>query len=211
MDTEPLAEIRAAAEAYVRAQLVSASGISKVSATALDERLRLARCAAPLQTKTPGGMALQGRPTVAVACERPVRWTVYVPVSVERRIAVLVLRHAVEREALLGAADVTVEMRSVTGLGSAYLSDVTELRGRFVRRTLAAGTTLTVDMLTPNYVVHRGQEVMLLAGAGGIDVRATGRALDDAAAGTRVKVQNLSSMKIVEGVAESADLVRVSP
>jgi flagellar basal body P-ring formation protein FlgA len=208
-EVEPLATIRAAAEAFVSSQLEHTPGVTHVSAAALDPRLRLARCARPLHAQLANGMSLQARATVGVSCESP-RWALYVAVGVERRIAVLVLRHAVEREALLSGADVSVETRTVTGLDAAFLSDPAELRGRFVRRTLAAGTTLTVDMLTPNYLVRRGQEVVLLAGADGIEVRASGRALEDAPAGAHLKVQNLSSMRVVEGVVTGAEQVRVA-
>jgi flagellar basal body P-ring formation protein FlgA len=208
-DTQPLAAIRATAEAFVRAQLAHTAGVSEVRAATLDSRLRLARCATALHAQLPSGMALQARATVGVSCDSP-RWAIYVPVSVERHISVLVLKHAVEREALLSAADVAVETRTITGLDAAFLSDPVELRGRFARRTLAAGTTLTVDMLTPNFLVRRGQEVMLLAGAGGIEVRASGRALEDAPAGARLKVQNLSSMRVVEGVVAGDGQVRVA-
>ena len=40
--------------------------------------------------------------------------------------------------------------------------------------------------------------------------RAPGRALADAAAQQRLRVQNLESLKVVEGVAESEGVVRVS-
>ena len=43
----------------------------------------------------------------------------------------------------------------------------------------------------------------LAANAGGIEVRAPGRALADAGALQRVRVQNLNSLKVVEGIAES--------
>jgi flagellar basal body P-ring formation protein FlgA len=208
-DVQPLATIRAAAEALVSAQLEHTAGVTHVSAAALDPRLRLAHCARPLHAQLVNGMALQARATVGVGCESP-RWAIYVPVIVERRIAVLVLRHAVEREALLSGADVSVETRTITGLDAAFLSDPAELRGRFVRRTLAAGTTLTVDMLTPNFLVRRGQQVLLVAGADGIEVRASGRALEDAPAGAHLKVQNLGSMKVVEGVVVGPAQVRVA-
>jgi flagella basal body P-ring formation protein FlgA len=65
-------------------------------------------------------------------------------------------------------------------------------------------------MFKADLVIQHGQEVTLVAAAGGIEVRATGRALADGASGSRVKVQNLSSMKVVEGVVEGPDLVRVS-
>ena len=207
---EPIEAIRASAESFVRSQLAQSQGAARVSAAPLDERLRLARCTAPLHAQLPSGFTLQARATIGVGCDAP-RWMLYVPVSIERQSHVLVLKHAVDRDAFLSAADVSVETRTTSGLGTAYLADPAELSGRAVRRTLAGGTVLTVDMLTPNYLVRRGQDVILLAGIGGIEVRAFGRALDDAPRGVRVKVQNLSSMKVVEGVAQSSGVVRVDP
>jgi len=207
--TESVTAIRAAAESFIRSELQGTAGVVNVAAT-IDERLRLARCATALHAQLPPGTSLQTRAMVAISCSSPARWSVYVSVTVEREISVLVLRHAVPRDARLTAEDVNVESRRVTGMGAAFLADPTELRGRSVRRTLAGGTTLTVDMLTPDFVVHSGQQVMLLAGSGPIEVRAAGRALQDAAAGARLQVQNLSSMKVVEGVAESSDTVRVA-
>ena len=143
-------------------------------------------------------------------CEGPVRWTVYVPVTVESRISVLILKHPVPRDARLTIEDVTIESRKVTGLSTAFLTDVSDLQARSVQRPLPMGTTLTLDMFKPDLVIKHGQEVTLLAAAGGIEVRAAGRALADAAGGTRLKVQNLSSLKVVEGVVEGPDLVRVA-
>ena len=45
----------------------------------------------------------------------------------------------------------------------------------------------------------------------GFEVRAPGMALADAAAEQRVRVRNLNSLKIVEGVADTAGVVRVNP
>ena len=130
-------------------------------------------------------------------------------VDVESRIHVLVLRKPAAQDSRLSGADVAVEDRTVSVLGAAYLNDPEDLNGRTVRRALPAGTTLTVDMLRPDVLVHRGQEVTLIAAAGGLQVRASGRALADGEAGARLKVQNLTSQRVVEGVVESADVVRV--
>ena len=70
---------------------------------------------------------------------------------------------------------------------------------------------LTADAFTPDYAVKRGQEVTLLASAGGIQVRMAGRALADGREGARLRVQNLSSQAVVEGVVETDGVVRVSP
>jgi flagella basal body P-ring formation protein FlgA len=207
---EPPESIRAAAEAFVKSQLPQEASVAGVTAGALDSRLRLARCTGGLRPQLPAGAALQSRTMIGVACEGPVHWTVYVPVTVESRISVLVLKHPVPRDARLTIEDVTVETRKVTGLATAFLTAASDLQARTAQRPLPMGTTLTIDMFKPDLVIKHGQEVTLVAAAGGIEVRATGRALADAAGGTRLKVQNLSSLKVVEGVVEGPDLVRVA-
>jgi flagellar basal body P-ring formation protein FlgA len=207
---QPPESIRAAAEAFVKSQLPQEASVASVTAGALDSRLRLVRCTGGLRPQLPAGAALQSRTMIGVACEGPVHWTVYVPVTVESRISVLVLKHPVPRDARLTIEDVTVETRKVTGLSTAFLTAASDLQARTVQRPLPMGTTLTIDMFKPDLVIKHGQEVTLVAAAGGIEVRAAGRALADAAGGTRLKVQNLSSLKVVEGVVEGPDLVRVA-
>ena len=210
-DTESLTSIRNAAQTYVTSLIPPGPGESIVTVGQLDGRLRLAHCAAKdLSASLPAGAAVQARSTVGVTCNGPVHWTVYVPVTVESKINVLVLTHAVNREARLTASDVAVQMRTTAGPGNAYLTSPGELAGRTVRRPLAAGTTLSVDMFTPDLIVRRGQEVTLVSSGGAVEVRAGGRAMSDGAAGARIQVQNLGSSRVVEGVVESADLVRVA-
>ena len=57
--------------------------------------------------------------------------------------------------------------------------------------------------------VQRGQTVTLVADAGGMSVRMAGRALSDGLMNQRVRVQNLSSGKIVEGIARSEQVVEI--
>jgi len=209
VEPEPLTAIAAAAQAYVRSQLPAAARIESVRADALDPRLHLPRCAEALHASLPPGATLQARTTVGVQCPGPSAWSVYVPVTTEMRVTVLVLARPVSHDARLSAEDVAVETRKVSGAGAAFLNDVRDLQGRTVRRPLPAGTALTADMFKPDVLVHRGQTVTLIAAAGAIEVRASGLALTDGEAGARLRVQNLSSQKIVEGVVESSDTVRV--
>jgi flagella basal body P-ring formation protein FlgA len=202
--------IRAMAESFVKSQLPADASVASITAGILDPRLRLVRCTGGMHGQLPAGAQLLARTMVGVACEGPVHWTVYVPVTVESRVAVLVLKHPVPRDAVLTSNDVTVESRKVTGLATAFLSGVDDLQARTTSRPLPMGTTLTMDMFRADMVIKHGQDVTLIASAGGIEVRAAGRALADAAGGTRVKVQNLSSLKVVEGVVEGPDVVRMA-
>jgi len=207
---ESLARIRASAEAYVRAQLPGDASKATVSADQLDSRLHFAHCFSPLRASLPSGAALQARTTVGVSCDTGAAWTVYVPVTAQSEITLLVLRKPVAQGARLAAEDVEVQKRKLSGTGIAFLTDVADLKRRTVKRPLPVGTALSIDMFTADVLIHQGQEVTLIATGGGVQVRARGRALANGSAGTRLRVQNLSSLKVVEGVVENEDVIRVA-
>lgn len=204
-------DIRRVAEQFLAAQLPDAGGSQKLfaSADALDPRLRLPACTQQPTARLPSAVRVAPRVTVGVSCEQP-KWTVYVPVRVETELEVLVLRAAAARSTSLGAADVEPRRMRVAGLPGTYITSVDQLEGRHLRRALPPGTALTAEMLGADILIRRGQRVTLVANAGGIEVRAQGEAIADANAAGRVRVLNLASRKIVEGLAEGPDLVRVS-
>jgi flagellar basal body P-ring formation protein FlgA len=209
---QSLDAIRSAAQEFVKQNVPSREpGSVTVNVGALDSRLRLVECTDPLKVSLPAGATFRARMTLGVSCTAPTAWTVYVPVNVETQSSVLVLRHAVGRGARLTAQDVEVQTRMVSGPGDDYLTDMAELSGRTLKRPLGAGAALTADAMAADAVIKRGQEVTLLAAAGGMEVRARGVAMTDAPAAGRVKAQNLASGRIVEGVVETADVIRITP
>jgi flagellar basal body P-ring formation protein FlgA len=208
---QSLDSIRAAAEQFISTKLPGGQARHYVTAARLDARLRLDECGAPLETfsTTPG--VLGARTTVGVRCAATVQWTLYVPVSVEVEIPVLVLRRALARRARVEPIDVEIQLRRLPGTASNFISDIGNLRGQRLKRSLPAGSALTVDALAPEVLVHRGQQVTLIAASGPIEIRAQGHALAEGGASDRIRVQNLSSLKVVEGVIENATTVRVGP
>jgi len=204
--------IRATVASYVKEQVPARDPNSvQVNVGTLDARLRLTECADPLKVSLPTGATFRARMTLAVSCPGPSTWTVYVPVSIETQSSVLVLKHAVGRGARITAEDVEVQSRTVAGAGDDYLTDVAELSNRTLKRPLGAGAALTADAMAADSIIKRGQQVTLLAAAGGMEVRARGVAMTDAPVAGRVKAQNLSSGRIVEGVVETADVIRITP
>lgn len=206
---ESLAAIQTAAETYVRAQLPETRGKYYVTATQLDSRLRLADCTKGLDTFVANNGTVQTRTTVGVRCTDVGGWTVYVPVAVEVEAPVLVLRRALARRARVEALDVELQMRRLPGISSNFVNDMSSLLGRRLRRALAAGTPLTNDALDRDVLVQRGQSVTLIASNGGVEIRAQGRALTEGSERDRVRVQNVNSLKVVEGVVENSGIVRV--
>jgi flagella basal body P-ring formation protein FlgA len=207
--TQPLDDIQSAAETFVRSHLPSSTAKQYVTASNLDPRLRVEACNQPLQAFQQSATTLGERVTVGVRCAAANTWTLYVPVSVEVEIPVLVLRRALARRARVALIDVEPETRRMPGSAATFLQDVTSLQGHRLKRSLPAGTALTVDMLVPDVVVRRGQQVTLIAASGPVEIRAQGHALTEGGVYDRVRVQNMSSLKVVEGVVESDSVVRV--
>jgi len=206
---EPLAAVRAGAERAVRDSLDSNVSGVKLEAATLDARLTLAACGARLDTYVPELRANQSKLLVRVSCAGPA-WSLNVPVEIRRTHDVLVLKRALGRGQAVEAADVDVQKRELPGLASPFVASVADLSGRLTRRPVPAGTALPADALTAALLIHRGQNVTLAAISNGIEIRAPGLAMADAAAHDRVRVQNLSSLKIVEGVADTDGVVRVT-
>jgi flagella basal body P-ring formation protein FlgA len=207
---QSLAAVRRAAESALRRELDPALTGVTLNAADLDARLRLPACATALNSNATLPRGSQARVLVRVFCPAAASWNINVPVDIHRETSILVLRRAMARGERIGAADVSVQTRTLAGLASPFLSRVSELDGRVTRRPLAEGTAVTADAMNAALLIHRGQSVTLTSTAGGIEVRAPGLAMADAAANQRVRVQNLASLKIVEGVADTEGVVRVN-
>jgi len=203
--------IRASAAAFVRERLRPVGdSVVHADAGALDPRLRLAACSHPIKPFSPSGeVRATPRATIGVRCDAPA-WSVYVPVTVESELQVLVTTRALPRNAAVTAQDVELQRRRVPGAASGYLASVDQLAGRHLRNAAAPGTALDVDLLSTDVLIRRGQRVTVIATAGSLEVRAQGEAVADATPDGRVRVLNLNSRRIVEGQVESRDSVRIS-
>jgi flagella basal body P-ring formation protein FlgA len=109
----------------------------------------------------------------------------------------------------LSDKDVRVEQRDITELPPGYIDDPTVAVGLTASRPISGGAVITNQFLLAAKAVQRGQMVTLVADAGGMSVRMSGRALSDGLINQRVRVQNLSSGKIVEGIARSEQIVEI--
>lgn len=192
---QSVASVRDAALRHAR-EAVPAD--ARLEAGRLDERLHLSACPAALLTRTssetPTALSVEVRCETAQAA-----WKLFVPVSVSVQVPVLVTKRALARGQAVTAADVEVQTRDRASLGSAWLSSVDELQAGVLARFVVPGSVLTPSLFASARVVRRGQSVTLVGLSGGFEVRAQGKALADAGAGERVRVENLSSRRVVEG------------
>jgi len=206
---EDHARIQGAALAYaesIATERAPAGATVRVAAARLDPRLRLARCPADLQTFITQGQTAM--PTsIGVRCDAGTSWSLYVPVRVEVLANVVVLAGPVSRGDSLSPADVRLELHDIARLSGGYLTDIDDVEGMALRRLARPGTVLNDSLLEPERIIRRGERVRLQSGAGGFAVQGEGEALTDAAAGERVRIRNVDSGIVIEGIARSPGLV----
>ena len=155
------------------------------------------------------GFQVPGRTLIELSCEGHKPWRLFVPAKVIGTVPVVLAAHALITGTVLMPKDVSVAQHDMVGLPQGYLDDPSIAVGLTVSRAVSGGAILTNQQLLGTQMVQRGQSVTLIADAGGISVRMAGRALSDGLINQRVKVQNLSSGKVVEGIARSAQVVEI--
>ena len=99
--------------------------------------------------------------------------------------------------------------RRLPGLTTDYVTKPSMLKGQRLRQGIASGEALSLEAITPSNVIHRGQQVTLIARAGDFQVRMSAVALSDGRLADRIRVQNLSSQRVVEGIVRSGNEVEV--
>jgi flagella basal body P-ring formation protein FlgA len=137
------------------------------------------------------------------------RWHLYVPVRVVGTSMVAIAARAIVAGTVLTDKDIRVERRDVAELPSGYMDDPAVAIGLTASRPISSGAVITNQFLVAAKAVQRGQSVTLVAGSGAMSVRMAGRALTDGLINQRVKVENLSSGRVVEGIARSEQVVEI--
>lgn len=202
-------DIQATAEAHVLRLTGSTGNRTTVKAGALDPRHRLPRCDRELESFMRRGSDVGSRTIVGVECRGARPWKVYVPVDVVVLANVFTARRTLPRGHLLTREDLAMDERDVSRMMSGYITSVDELVGQRLRQSVVAGRTVTPAMLEADRIVTRGQTVTLLASQGGLRVSMIGKALSDGALNQRIRVENVNSGRVVEGIVRSREHVEI--
>jgi flagella basal body P-ring formation protein FlgA len=206
---QSLDRIRAVAKDYVGGQVALDAGEVHIEVGRLDPRLRLAACEQPLEAFSPVAGSLRGNTTVGVRCNGAKPWSLYVPVSVRLIQEVVVTARALARGSLLSTKDLRMEQRNIGGLSSGYFTELPEVLGKNLTRSLGEGVVLNPTVVKAPILVRRGQRVTLLAETNGIEVRMAVKAMSDGSAGDLIRVRNLRSKRIIEGIVDDDGIVKI--
>ncbi len=204
---QSLSSIQQTAHAFVMQH--AQGGRIEVNTSTLDARLKLPVCQDALQAFLPSGGRIGGINSVGIRCQKPKPWSLYVPVNVKIFTPVITASRPMMPGTRIGPQDFQIIEMDVAHLPAGYFSTPEQVLNKTLKRPLSAGAVLSPGWIEITPLIRRGEHVILLAETQGMQIRATGKALADGAAGTVIQVRNTSSQRIIEGVVISAGIVKI--
>jgi flagellar basal body P-ring formation protein FlgA len=208
-ELEDLRGLEALAQKEAALHLPPLSDRQRLIAGPIEAHVRLQRCTRPVTPVVSAGAHMRDRILVELRCPAALPWHIYVPVRMVGTSPVAIAARAIVAGSILTEKDVRTEQRDVPELPPGYLDDPTVAVGLTAARPISSGAVITNQYLLGAKAVQRGQTVTLVADSGPISIRMEGKALSDALVNQRVKVENLSSGNVVEGVARSEQVVEI--
>lgn len=187
-----------------------AVGNSRIESINIDNRLRLKRCDMALETFWPQGARQAGNTSVGVACNDAKPWKIYVPVRIAMSRRVLVAVRPLNRGETLQESDLMMVERDVSRLNNRFMVDAAQYIGHEVRYTINENRVLEPNMFKPPQLIKRGDQVLIVAGQKGFEVRMSGQAMGNGTKGSRISVRNNKSKRVVQGEVVDKGMVRVN-
>ncbi|MGL4860764.1 MAG: flagellar basal body P-ring formation chaperone FlgA, partial [Enterobacteriaceae bacterium] len=167
-------------------------------------------CKSALQASRPQGDKVDlARLRYDIRCEDGAGWETGVTVKPDVYLPVVVAKRTLQRGEKLAANDIELKKRNITSLHNGYITDPDDVMGLSVKKRIRDMQPISLSQLDQPMLVDRGQQVTILAGQDGIEIKTLGEAMKKGRKGDLIKVRNLSSGKVVTATVVDLGVVRV--
>lgn len=178
----------------------------QVTASNLDSRMGSRTCQQPLDVGLANNATLDRQTTVLLNCHGNDGWRLFIPVRIQQMRAIVVAARPLSPGDVIGRSDVKLNHVDIHQLRDSAHTNVDDLLGAQVKRRI--GTNQAIQDRHTCFVC-RGQDVTIISGSNGLEIRATGVARSDGFLGDRVTVRNTRSNQDVQAVVSGSNEVRV--
>lgn len=120
--------------------------------------------------------------------------TIAVPVNVKISKDVPVASTIIRDGTLLSSNNIVIQKADITNIPADELIEMNGYTGKYIMKTVQRGTIITASMLGGENVVKRGDKVIMIVKSGGVSIKTSGFAMDDAETGATVKVKRDGSI-----------------
>ncbi|HEX8592525.1 MAG TPA: flagellar basal body P-ring formation chaperone FlgA [Pseudomonas sp.] len=172
-------------------------GRHEIEVRQLDPRTRMPFCDKDL-TATLESPKPIGRVNVKVRCEGSSPWTVFVPAQVHLYRNVVTAVRPLKRDSLISDEDVALRERDIGQLGQGFLSSLDQAVGQKTIRPAVMDQVLSPTYLEQPQMIHKGDQVVIIARSGTLAVRMPGEALSDGGLNEQIRIRNLNSKRVIK-------------
>jgi flagella basal body P-ring formation protein FlgA len=158
------------------------------------------RTCTDVKLTTPVNARLVGNVTVLATCEKPARWTMFVPVKIKVTGNYVVAARAIAPGNIIAQVDIQASSGDLAEVPASTINKEADAVGRIATQNIAAGTPLTYDKTRVAPAVTAGQPVKIVYQGVGFSVNAEGTAITTAAEGHSAQAKT-SSGAVVSGTA----------
>ena len=185
-------------------------GRYEIQVSQLDPRLRMPLCYKELTATLESPAQPIGRVTVKVRCEGASPWTVFVPAQVKLFRDVVVVARPLKRMGIIGFDDVILRERDISLINQGYLTSVDQAIGQKLTRPVVTDQVITLVHLEQAEVIRKGDQVVISASSGGLNVRMPGEALSNGGMSEQIRVKNLNSNRVIRARVTAPGQVEVA-
>lgn len=175
----------------------------------LDPRLRLAKCDSSLEISQYNKARFGNQMSVSVSCPSNTRWSIYVPVTIKQIAKVLTVARSIRKGQMIDQGDLQWKEYELGRLPGGYFMNSQDVVGMVAQRNIRNGMVIASRHLRPPFAVKKGEQVVIKAAIGGVEVKMSGTAQGDGARGDIINVTNSSSNKTVEAQVIRPGVVQV--
>jgi flagella basal body P-ring formation protein FlgA len=145
------------------------------------------------------GVKRKGKVDLNLAIRGPVGVLRNLAITINLRIdqPVLVAKKLIDRDAVLGSDNVSIEMRETTQMNDMAIMEPSQLMGRLAKVTIIPGRVVTPRLVALPPAVKRGQEAKIVFQNGSVKVTSDAVCREDGVVGQIITAKNLGNNRLV--------------
>lgn len=128
----------------------------------------------------------------------------------EQQVEVPVLRNKMVAGEVIEQEDMELVDLPESRVRKGMVMEPADLAGKVVRRVISAGRPVRADEVQSPQLVRKGAAVQMLYRSAGMEIKATGEALEPGGMGDTIRIRNEASKAVVHGVVSGPDEVTVA-
>lgn len=157
----------------------------------------------------PSTTALKSRLVVKAECSYPKAWKQHIPIQVSIHYPIVTAQQPLQRGETIAEAKLILKPVDILTLHDGFFDKIGDVLGQITKQPIDAGRWLSPRNIEAPKLIKRGEFVSVFTHRPGFEVKTQGKALGDGSLGAKIKVENLNSKQIIEGIVTAPQKVEV--